>query len=64
MEEAKKRGMQVVLYDDYSFLTGTVGGQLFSKYPQSGAKSLAMTERDVTGPAKLELPIPQGIYGN
>jgi hypothetical protein len=29
MEEAKKRGMEVVLYDDYSFPTGTVGGQLF-----------------------------------
>ena len=25
MEEAKKRGMEVVLYDDYSFPTGTVG---------------------------------------
>jgi hypothetical protein len=62
MEEAKKRGMEVVLYDDYSFPTGTVGGQLFSKYPQYAAKSLEMTERDVTGPAKVELAFPQGIY--
>ena len=62
MEEAKKRGMQVVLYDDYSFPTGTVGGQMYSKYPQLMAKSLEMTERDVTGPAKVELAIPQGIY--
>lgn len=62
MEEAKKHGMQVVLYDDYSFPTGTVGGQMYSKYPQFMAKSLEMTERDVTGPAKIELAIPQGIY--
>lgn len=62
MEEAKKRGMEVVLYDDYSFPTGTVGGQLFSKYPQYAAKSLEMTERDISGPAKAELEIPQGIY--
>lgn len=44
MEEAKKRGLEVVLYDDYSFPTGTVGGQLFSKYPQYAAKSLDMTD--------------------
>src|SRR5690349_900139 len=62
MEEARKRGMQVVLYDDYSFPTGTVGGQMYSKYPQHMAKSLEMTERDVTGPAKIELAIPAGIY--
>jgi hypothetical protein len=62
MEEAKKHGMQVVLYDDYAFPTGTVGGQMYSRYPQHMAKSLEMTERDVTGPAKVELPIPMGIY--
>jgi len=62
MEEAKKRGMQVVLYDDYAFPTGTGGGQMYSKYPQHMAKSLDMTERDVTGPVKVDLTIPQGIY--
>jgi alpha-L-rhamnosidase len=62
MEEAKKHGMQVVLYDDYAFPTGTVGGQMYSKYPQHMAKSLEMTERDVTGPTKVELPVPEGIY--
>lgn len=62
LEEAKKHGMQVVLYDDYAFPTGTVGGQLFSKYPQYAAKSLDMAEQDATGPAKVDLAIPQGIY--
>jgi hypothetical protein len=62
LEEAKKQGLDVVLYDDYSFPTGTVAGQLYSKYPQHVAKSLEMTEKDVTGPARVELEIPQGIY--
>ena len=62
LEEAKKQGLEVVLYDDYSFPTGTVAGQLYSKYPQHVAKSLEMTEKDVTGPARVELEIPQGIY--
>src|SRR5215471_12016087 len=29
LEEAKKQGLDVVLYDDYSFPTGTVAGQLY-----------------------------------
>src|SRR5437868_434905 len=62
LEEAKKQGLEVVLYDDYSFPTGTVAGQLYSKYPQHVAKSLEMMEKDVTGPVKVELEIPQGIY--
>ena len=62
LEEAKKQGLEVVLYDDYAFPTGTVGGQLRSKFPQYAAKSLDMTEKDVTGPARAELAIPTGIY--
>ena len=62
LEEAKKQGLEVVLYDDYAFPTGTVGGQLRLKYPQYAAKSLDMTEKDVTGPAQVELAIPTGIY--
>ena len=62
LEEAKKLGLEVILYDDYSFPTGTVAGQLYSKYPQHAAKNLDMTEKDVTGPARAELAIPTGIY--
>src|SRR5215831_5507612 len=28
LEEAKRQGLEVILYDDYAFPTGTVGGQL------------------------------------
>ena len=62
MQEAKKQGLEVVLYDDYSFPSGTAGGLLYSKFPQYVAKSLDMTEQDVTGPKRIDLAIPQGIY--
>jgi hypothetical protein len=31
LEEAKKHGLEVILYDDYSFPTGTVGEQMHSQ---------------------------------
>ncbi len=62
LEEAKKQGLEVYLYDDYAFPTGTAGGQLAAKYPQYMAKNLNMAEKDVTGPSKIELAIPKGIY--
>jgi hypothetical protein len=62
INEAKKQGLEMVLYDDYAFPTGTVGGQMVSKFPQYVAKNLNMVEKDVTGPVKTELAIPKGIY--
>jgi hypothetical protein len=62
LEEAKKQGLEVILYDDYAFPTGTVGGQMASQFPQYAAKNLNMAEKDITGPASVELAIPQGIY--
>src|ERR1022692_3244494 len=62
LEEAKTQGLEVILYDDYAFPTGTVGGQMLSQFPQYVAKNLNMAEKDVTGPASVELAIPQGIY--
>jgi hypothetical protein len=52
----------MVLYDDYAFPTGTVGGQMLAKYPQYVARNLNIVEKDVTLPAAAELAIPQGIY--
>lgn len=62
LEEAKRRGLEVILYDDYAFPTGTAGGQLAEKFPQHLAKSLNMSERDAAGPADATIPVPQGIY--
>ena len=34
LEEAKKDGLEVILYDDYAFPTGTVGGQMLAQHPE------------------------------
>ncbi|HEV2445791.1 MAG TPA: glycosyl hydrolase, partial [Candidatus Sulfopaludibacter sp.] len=62
IEEARKQGLEMILYDDYAFPTGTVGGQMLAEHPEYIAKSLEMTEKDVAGPATAELEVPQGIY--
>ena len=58
VQQARKDGLEFVLYDDYSFPSGTAGGLLYSKFPQYAAKSLNMAEQDVTGPKKIDLAIP------
>ena len=62
IQEAKKQGLEMILYDDYAFPTGTVGGQMLEKYPQYVAHSLDMSEKDVTGPATVEVAVPDGVY--
>jgi hypothetical protein len=62
IEEAKKQGLEMILYDDYAFPTGTVGGQMLANHPEYVAKNLNMVEKDVTGPASADLVLPPGIY--
>ncbi|MCX6630069.1 MAG: glycosyl hydrolase, partial [Candidatus Solibacter sp.] len=62
LEEARKRGMNVILYDEWTYPTGIVDGQLYAKYPRHVAKSLEMTEKNVSGPAQAELDIPGDLY--
>src|SRR5215472_5478502 len=40
IDEAKKQGLEMILYDDYAFPTGTVGGQMLANHPDLVAKSL------------------------
>jgi hypothetical protein len=62
LEQARKHGMQVVLYDEWTYPTGIVDGQFYAKYPQYTAKSLEMAERNVAGPARVEVPVPGNLY--
>jgi len=62
IEEAKKQGLEMVLYDDYAFPTGTVGGQMPANHPEYVAKNLNMAEKDVSGPASVEVAVPEGIF--
>ena len=53
-----------VLYDEQQFPTGMAGGQFAARYPDLVAKSLEKIEKDVSGPAAVELkpPIANAIY--
>jgi hypothetical protein len=62
LQEARKYGLEAVLYDEWMFPTGKVGGQFYAKYPQHVAKSLEMAEENVTGPGKTELAVPANFY--
>jgi len=48
------------LYDEWSYPSGIVGGLFYSRYPEFAAKSLEITETNVTGPAKVTLAVPAG----
>jgi hypothetical protein len=64
-EEGDKKNLPLrTLYDELQYPSGMAGGLLYSKYPEDGAKSLEEVEKDVTGPARVELEIPlaTGIY--
>ena len=58
VEEAKKNGLSVMVFVGAL----SANGLLYTKYPQYAAKSLDMVEKDVTGPAKADLAIPEGTY--
>jgi hypothetical protein len=62
LEQARRNGMEVILYDEWTYPTGIVDGQFYAKYPQHVAKSLEMAEKNVTGPAKAELAVPTDLY--
>ena len=51
----------MVFYDEVGYPSGMAGGFLYSKYPQHAAKSLEKIERDITGPSRIDLEIPEGI---
>jgi hypothetical protein len=59
LEQARKLGMEVVLYDEWRYPTGMAGGQFYTKYPEYAAKNLQMSERNVAGPASAALELPQ-----
>ena len=51
----------MIFYDEWGYPSGMAGGHLYSRYPQYGAKSLEKVERDIAGPGRVELQIPEGI---
>jgi hypothetical protein len=63
IDEGLKHGFPAsMIYDEWSYPSGIVGGQFYSKYPELAEKSIELVEKNVTGPAKAELEIPAGPY--
>jgi hypothetical protein len=62
LEQARKNGLEVILYDEWTYPTGIVDGQFYANYPKHIAKSLEMAEVNVSGPGKAELAIPNDLY--
>ncbi|MGA2221673.1 MAG: glycosyl hydrolase [Verrucomicrobiia bacterium] len=53
-----------VLYDEQQFPSGMAGGLFRTQYPDLIGKSLDLAEKDVKGPAQVEVaaPITNGVY--
>lgn len=60
LENAQKLGMQVILYDDTGFPSGTAGGRIERDYPQYLRKSLEKIEYDVSGLPYWKSKVPEG----
>jgi hypothetical protein len=60
IEEGLKLGLPMdILYDELQFPTGMAGGLFYAAHPEDAEKSLEKTEKDVAGPAQVELTMPE-----
>jgi hypothetical protein len=60
IEEGLKHGLPMdILYDELQFPTGMAGGLFYAAHPEDAEKSLEKTEKDVSGPADVELTMPE-----
>ncbi len=63
IEEGLKNNFPAsMIYDEWAYPSGMVGGQLYSQHPELAAKSLEIAEKNMTGPARAELNVPAGAY--
>ena len=68
IEKADKLGLQLSLYDEYGFPSGTMGGtetgdgigRFDNKFPEQTIKRLDKIEVEISGPLSLNEKIPQG----
>ncbi|HVW22246.1 MAG TPA: glycosyl hydrolase [Opitutaceae bacterium] len=47
-----------MIYDEWAYPAGIVGGQFYSQHPDLMGKSLEMAEADASGPARAEVAVP------
>lgn len=60
LEAAKKLDVNIILYDDTGFPSGTAGGQLEKQFPQDVRKTIEKSEVIRTGPGFWKSPLPVG----
>lgn len=60
LETAHGLGMEVILYDDINFPSGSAGGRMRQRFPGDCMKRLDKAETEVVGPARHEAPLPGG----
>lgn len=62
VDTAAGLGMQLCLYDEYWFPSGSAGGLLAKKFPEALGKRLDMLATDVTGPKPFTQAVPAGVF--
>lgn len=60
VEEAKQRGLEVWLYDEYPYPSGVSGGLVVLDHPEFEAKALKARIFDVEGPKAIDMELPWG----
>lgn len=60
VEEAKRRGLEVWLYDEYPYPSGVSGGLVVLDHPEFEAKALKARIFDVEGPKTIDMELPWG----
>lgn len=60
IDEAKKRGLEVWLYDEYPYPSGVSGGLVVLDHPEFEAKTLKMQIFDVEGPKTIDIELSWG----
>ena len=61
LNTARELGLEVILYDDTGFPSGSAGGKLQELFPDDTMKRLDMVETDVQGPADYSKDLPAGV---
>lgn len=59
VEEAARTGMRVCLYDEGMYPSGSAHGAVVKSNPAFASQGLRVQFKDLTGPATIEVPLPQ-----
>jgi hypothetical protein len=61
LNTARDLSMEVILYDDTGFPSGSAGGKMQELFPDDTMKRLDMTEDDARGPTDYSKDLPAGV---